>query len=347
MTIFFRVLLAAALFFTRPLSALAIPEGQLASALDGQVMPFFSENFVFGSFQGSDRVTLRYAKRVPAEPRAALVVVSGRTEFIDKYAELFYDLRELPVSFYIFDQRGQGRSTRLLAEHDKGYVADFQDYVGDLALFIDTVVGADRKIPLLMLTHSMGGVVAGLYANSYPGSVQGMIACALMLDINTAPFPTPVARLLSRGASLLGFGASYVPGGRPYDPAKPFSANTVTHSQARFSLNQKLITITPDNAMGSPTYAWIDQAFAGMDRLQSKHQNLTMPVLFLRPGADTVVKAKPQADFCDKLPDCTLVDLPGARHEILMEEDPIRNRALTLIRDFVNRLAQPAGGGRP
>ena len=47
------------------------------------------------------------------------MVVNGRTEYAEKYAELFYDLKDLGFSLYIYDHRGQGLSSRLLADRGK------------------------------------------------------------------------------------------------------------------------------------------------------------------------------------------------------------------------------------
>jgi len=88
-------------------------------------------------------------------------------------------------------------------------------------------------------------------------------------------------------------------------------------------------------ALGSPTYGWVEQALAGMDSIARDHRGLTMPVLLLQAGADTVVDKRAQSALCADLPDCALVEMPGARHEILMEEDARRDLALAQIRDFV------------
>jgi lysophospholipase len=339
------VALLSAMVIGLPLPGHAVPEAELPAAFATRIKPFFDQQFSFGSFPGTGGVSLRYAKRVVPDQRGVLVVVDGRTEFLAKYAELLYDLRDLPLSVYIFDQRGQGASGRLLPDHDKGYVRCFKDYVNDLAIFIDTVVQPDRKVPLFILSHSTGGLVAGLYANGHPDSVQGLILCAPMLGLHTAPFPTPIARLLAWSATRLDLGGRYVPGGGPYNPAFPFSANVVTHSKARFALNQRLVAISPGNALGSPTYSWVNQAFVGMDRLAANHRQLKMPVLLLSAGEDSVVDNKAEAKFCRTLPSCTLITMPGSRHEILMEEDSIRNRALALIREFVARHISPAKEG--
>lgn len=342
----FSLTILTTLIVLLPLPADALPEQELASAFESQVRPFFAEQFIFDSFQGAGSVTLRYAKRKLSNPLGSLVLVIGRTEFLSKYAELLYDLRDLPFSTYLYDPRGQGASDRLLPEHDKGHVDNFDDYVVDLSVFITNVVtpadnpkptGAaqNKKLPLFLLTHSMGGTVAALYANSHPDMTQGLILCAPMLAINTNPFPVPVARLLARTASLIGYDTSYVPGGGPYDPSKTFRNNKVTHSQTRFELNQTLVASSPVNTIGSPTYGWINQAFSSMQRLKKNHRQLTMPILLLQAGDDTVVGNRPQSDFCADLPTCTLVNLPGARHEILMEEDKLRNQAISLIRNFL------------
>lgn len=336
MTILSLVLLAVSLICL-PLPAQALPEGELATSFESQVRPFFEENYTRGAFQGGGGLTLRYAARQIPNPQGTLLLVKGRTEFLAKYAELLYDLRDLPLSIYILDLRGQGASDRVLADREKGHVDDFQDYVEDLSILIDTVIKPEPTMPLVMLTHSLGGTVAALYANSHPDRVRGLILCAPMLAIKTKPFPVSIARLLAKGATFLGFGTSYVPGGGPYDPATPFAANDVTHSEPRFSLSQRLLAASPADALGSPTYGWVHQAFAGMDRLALDHRRLTMPVLLLQAGEDTVVDSTPQAAFCADLPVCTLIPLPGARHEVLMEKDAIRTQAISRVREFLER----------
>ncbi|MDP2106197.1 MAG: alpha/beta fold hydrolase, partial [Desulfobulbaceae bacterium] len=335
-------LILAAMVLSWSQAVFAVPESDLAVAFDAQVRPFIQQHFITGSFTGTGGLTLRYREREVENAVGIVVVVGGRTEFSSKYDELLYDLRDLPLTFYSVDHRGQGISDRLLSDKNKGHVVRFEDYVIDLSIFVDTIVRKKHKGPLVIIAHSMGGLVSALYANSYPDSVQGLILCSPMLGIKTSLLPTVAARFLIQGACSLGFEDRYIFGCQSSDSGKSFSANKVTHSEARFSLNQRLVAETPDNALGNPTFGWINQAFVGMDHLAASHRQLVMPVLLLQAEEDKVVRNAPQNALCRDLPECTLVTLPGSGHEILMERDPVRNSALKRIRGFVGMIISKA-----
>lgn len=110
----------------------------------------------------------------------------------------------------------------------------------------------------------MGGAIAIIYSVENLGILSGMILCSPMLRINTAPYPAELARLLTVGITDLGGGDFYVFGGGPYNPAKAFAGNDLTHSAARFSLNKKILRKFPENELCSPTFRWLNQSFKAM-----------------------------------------------------------------------------------
>lgn len=313
----------------------AVPENQLSAAFDAVIWPFYNNQFSFGYLRGSGGVKIHYAKREVADERGALIVVNGRTEFAAKYAELFYDLRGSRFSFYTYDQRGQGLSGRLLKGPQKGYVACFANYVDDLAKFISTVVRPRHHRRLFILTHSMGGLAAVLYCQRSQIHLNGLILCAPMLQINTSPIPNRLARYIAQGVTAIGGGPWYVFGSGPYDPAKPFKGNDLTHSLVRFNLNKRLIARDPRNALGGPTFKWLAASFKGMSQAMKGAGGLHMPILLLRGSEDSVVGREGEDIFCRQAPVCRLVELAGGRHELLMEKDSVRNRALVLIKIFL------------
>ncbi len=333
--------LAIILLLLCPALSAAVSEGKLPAVFDSTILPFFTTQFKTGTMRGAGGVAIHYAKREIAGEQAALVIVDGRTEYAAKYAELFYDLRDQPWSFYIYDHRGQGMSGRLLDDPQKGYVDRFANYVSDLKEFIQTVVKKKAHKRLFILAHSMGGTIAIIYSIENPGILKGIILCSPMLQINTAPFPDEFARLLTTWITTLGGGDLYVFGGGPYNPAKAFAANDLTHSAARFALNKKILREFPENELGSPTFQWLNESFKGMKEADAGAGSLRTPLLLLEGGSDTVVGRKSEINFCYQAPNCVQVRFPGGRHELLMEKDSIRNLVLKRIKEFIAAHCRP------
>jgi lysophospholipase len=304
------------------------------------IRDFWKTGFSFGTFTGVGDVPLSYAARRVQAGRGDLVVVSGRTEFMEKYAELLYDLKDLDLSLYIYDHRGQGSSARLLPDTEKGHVESFGDYVRDLAIFIEEVVKPREQRRVILLSHSMGGAISLLYASRHHELVKGMILSSPMLSINTQPFPPFLARIISQAASLIGRGTDYVFGAGPYDRSMPFTGNILTSSKERFELPRGLVAQNPQLALGGPTFNWLAEALAATAALNEGRVNVQLPVLLLRGEADQVVGAKEQDEICRRLEDCRFVSFPQALHEVLMENDEIRAQALREIREFIGRLIE-------
>lgn len=317
--------------------ASAVMEKKVPRLAKSTFMPYFLEHFITGVMKTHDGKEIRYAKSENVNEKGALVVVDGRTEFMAKYAEVFYDLRSTGYSFYIYDQRGQGESSRMLADPEKGYVDKFDDYVKDLNQFLDTIVRISDHKSVFLLSHSMGGPVSILYERKHPGTITGMILCSPMLDINTAPFPKGLAKITVKTLTVLGMGTRYVFGGKPYDPHFPFENNDLTDSYARFELNRRLVEENPKVALGGPTLRWLAEAFRAIDRIKADTSDLHVPILLMVGEEDTVVGKKSQQTFCSTQPDCSLVILPHGKHELLMEKDQVRDSVLENIRVFLNR----------
>ena len=90
----------------------------------------------------SGNALLRYACwNAPGTARGTVVLLTGRGEFIEKYAtEVTGELLQRGFSVAALDWRGQGLSDRPLSEHDAGHIDNFSTYIADLKLFLDTIV---------------------------------------------------------------------------------------------------------------------------------------------------------------------------------------------------------------
>jgi lysophospholipase len=321
--------------FLLPLLALCLSEERLLRNGAEAVRPFFENELVAGTMIGADGVPLSFRMHEPAESAGALVLLGGRTESQVKYAELLLDLAPAGYTLYILDHRGQGFSGRLLADPHKGHVERFEDYVEDLDGFMRRAVRPERHARTVLLAHSMGGAIAVLYAAEH--AVDGLILSAPMLSVRTAPLPRPAAVALASGLTALGLGRSYVPGGGPYNPADPFEGNVLTGSRVRFELNQRLVERYPETALGGPTNRWADEAFRACRRAIKAARLITVPILLPEAGEDQVVSPAGLQALKDAAPQAKRLVLAGARHELLMERDEIRDQALAAIRTFLDR----------
>ena len=104
----------------------------------GKVIPYWEQNGQRGEFEGKEVVPIAYIKLLAAQEKGAIVILHGKGESSEKYAELVYDLhlKNPDFSFYLMDFRGHGRSGRLLGNRYKVQVENFEYYLEDVKKFI-------------------------------------------------------------------------------------------------------------------------------------------------------------------------------------------------------------------
>jgi lysophospholipase len=280
---------------------------------------------LWGSLVVGGGVTLRHARVVPAAGpvRGTVVLVHGRTEFIEKYAEVLEELCARGLETFTLDWRGQGGSTRPLRDPNKGHVDDFRQYEADLAHYVATVVRPASHGSLTLLSHSMGGSVVLNYLHGHCGVFQRVLLVAPMVGIALGP-ARPLLRPMVRGLHRAGLRESYVPGTGPYQHGDhPFEGNDLTSDPERFQRQHEVIALAPHLALGGPTYGWLVQAFDANARLSARGypESITTPTTFVIAGADTVVDNAQTRRLAERMVDAEVVCVGGSRHELLKERD--------------------------
>lgn len=287
-----------------------------------------NDGFDIDWFYGAHGHRLRYGRLDGSDTGANKVVLllNGRSEFLEKYVEVAEELVSRGYTVLSFDWRGQGLSVRELENRQKGYVKTFEDYLADLAVFYRQIV-IPLDSPVTLLAHSMGGHLGLRFMHDNPHAFSRAVLVSPMIDIVTLPFPSFAARRIAKIACAAGFGEAYVLGGTNYAPGKVcFDTNRLTHDLERFNHEERLIAQIPDLALGDVTYAWLKAAFDSIQLLKVKSYagQIGTPVMLVSADEDRVVSIAAQRRMARDLPDCRLVCLPNARHEILHETDGIR-----------------------
>ena len=285
----------------------------------------------------SGGVRLRTARWVKTPCRGTVLICTGRSEFIEKYLEVVRNLLDRDLSVVVFDWRGQGLSTRALRDRLKGHVASFDLYLDDLDAVIAQVLQPFCPPPFFALAHSMGGTVLALHAARGESPFERLAFSAPMLEVQSLPLPGSLGRITG-GLTRLGFGGFFVPRGQRADVfERGFADNVLTSDPGRFATMMSFVQAEPALALGPPTIGWLAAAFVAMETLANPDvcRRIQVPSLLVVPGADRVVSVPAMQRFVQRLRACTPVLVPHARHEILMERDPLRDQVWAAFDAFV------------
>jgi lysophospholipase len=293
-----------------------------------------------------DGVRLRAVRwaETTSRGRGTVCLLQGRAEFIEKYFEAVTELRQRGFAVVAFDWRGQGRSGREIGDGAKGHVRSFADYGRDLEAIRAQALEPYMPKPHFALAHSMGAAVALIEARAGRLPFERLVAMAPMIELRMVRWPKLAARL-SFLLWLMRLGQMYVPGGGPTSIAtKPFPGNRLTTDPVRYARNAASAIALGEAAVGDPTISWINAAFRAMQTLADPRFALEVrvPTLVVAPGDDPVCATPAIERFAARLKAGHAIVLPGARHEILMERDPIREQFWAAFDAFVPGTRIPA-----
>ncbi len=288
--------------------------------------------------QTPDDALLRYARWAPPPGRKGTVCIfQGRAEFIEKYFEVVRDLRARGFAVATLDWRGQGLSQRALRDPYRGHIASFSEYATDLETFMKEVVLPDCPPPLFALAHSMGAAVLIQAAAKGHRWFDRMVLTAPMIRL-TRRRTLGVAPALARFMRATGRGSGYVPGGSATVLAThPFPGNPLTSDPVRYARAAAVLETEPSLGLGSPTVAWCDAAFRVMAQFRptSYPARIRQPILIVAAGRDHLVSTAAIETFAIHLRAGAHVVIPGAQHEIMMEQDQYRAQFWAAFDAFV------------
>ncbi|MDC0255296.1 alpha/beta hydrolase [Bacteriovoracales bacterium] len=328
------------LLFLLSNKAEAIPENQINKKWDKFIFKFMESNGKKGQFKGEKGIRINHFKVTGKGNKGAVVFVSGQGEPYIKYYELYYDLLNMGYSpIYTFDHRGQGHSERLIKDPKKGHVDSFSYYIKDFDSFLKNAVLPENNKNLFLLTHSTGGAITLLYMmeeEKRQSIFNGAAFSSPLVKMNTIPIPYGFgkwfAKALCKSKKLC---LQYAPGKAKFNAYKKFRWNPLTSNKIRWAQTQRLAKKVGDVWFNGPTVKWAHEVYKTRHLFKSYKGKIKTPLLMLQADGDLLVKPKPQKKLCQKMAsNCRLIKMKNSKHEILMEKDKVRNKALNYINKF-------------
>lgn len=287
-----------------------------------------------------------WPKGTQAEARGSILFLPGRGDSYEKWLETLEQWHLEGRAVSSIDWRGQALSGRFGLDATTGHVPDFNLWIEDLAAFWSDWV-ADRPGPHVLIGHSMGGHLALRAVAEGKVKPDSLVLSAPMLGIHPAWIAPGVLHAVARG--IVRFGDSRRPAWKHSEKPELLPqarSRLLTHDKGRYADEDWWRSRRPGIAMGPASWGWIERALASICLLDRKAmlEAVQVPVLLLATRHDGLVSWPAIRRAARWLPRAELVAYGHeARHEILRESDPIRDRALAVIRDFLNRTALVRG----
>lgn len=201
-----------------------------------------------------------------ALPRAQVLLVHGLGEHAGRYAALAQKLNSWGYAVRAYDQQGHGLSTGA-----RGGITHDDALLGDLAdVMAQTRERMPAGLPLILLGHSLGGLVAARFVSLNPQAVDALVLSSPALDpglnalqkvlLATLPRLLPDLRVNNGlDANCLSHDAAVIAAYR----ADPLVHSKISARLARFIARAGPATVAAASTWAVPTLL----LFAGADRL--------------------------------------------------------------------------------
>jgi alpha-beta hydrolase superfamily lysophospholipase len=269
-----------------------------------------------GTVGSADGTELFWRGWVPANPRAALLFVHGLAEHSGRYDATALSFAKRQLACYGLDLRGHGMS-----QGRRVHVASFDDYLADVDAALALARERHPGLPLFLVGHSMGGLIAVLYVLAKPEAVAGAVVSSPLLAPHPSAEPScmlrAVSRILSAVAPRLLIASSLDTSALSRDP-----------SVVDAYVNDPLVShkVSP---------RWFTALQTAVDRAHQGAPALAAPTLLMQSGADRLVDPEAtrrwaraaHTEFCE------FVWWDGLFHEMFNEpeREQVLERAATWI----------------
>ncbi len=255
------------------------------------------------NFKGARGAQIHYKMWLPDwDPRALIIVVHGAAEHSGRYRRFAEHFLQYGYATAALDHVGHGHS-----EGQRGHVDRFSDYIESLDHFVQLLRQEYPGLPLVLLGHSMGGLISTCYLLQ---NQQDFVGCVLSGPAIKTDLEPPWWQRL-----LIQFFAAVA----PRMGVLQLDANGVS----RDPLEVQEYLDDPLVYGGKLSARKVSELFAAMQWVQEEAANIELPMLLMHGEADTLTAPSGSQYLYDHISstDKTLKLYPGLYHEIFNEPE--------------------------
>ncbi len=253
------------------------------------------------SFEGVGGLKIFTRRWQPeGKPRGVMILIHG---FNAHSGYMIWPAEEFAahgLACYALDLRGRGKS-----EGERFYVEKFSDYLGDVDKLVRIAKSENPGLPVYVLGHSAGGVIATSYVFEHQSEIAGLICESFAYDVGLPD----VAGLILKGIGYL----------TPH-------LHVYTLKNELFSRNPEAVEFMNNDPLianeSQPAETAVEMLKAA-DRLTENFPKFTVPVLIIHGTADGATQPAGSQHFYDAAgsTDKTLKLYEGHYHDLLNDVD--------------------------
>jgi alpha-beta hydrolase superfamily lysophospholipase len=221
-----------------------------------------------GTLDGKLGIALNYEWHRVENASATLVFIHGLAEHTGRYRHIVAEFTGRGYSCFVMDLRGHGRSGG-----KRVFVNRFSEYVEDTDRAVQWVKNAQPDVPVFVVGHSMGGLIAATYALTHADRIAGVVLSSPAFG---AAVPIPAWK------NLLGKVASRV---------HPALAVPTGISSRWISRDPAVVTAYDNDPLVTKkaTARWYTEFLDAQEQLFAQAQRFKIPYLMLVASADKIV----------------------------------------------------------
>jgi alpha-beta hydrolase superfamily lysophospholipase len=237
-------------------------------------------------------------------PRGVVLIVHGLGEHAWRYDPLAQRLNEWGFCVRAYDQRGHGDSggAHGVIPHEDALLDDLAEVLEDTRRHI----AQPWSCPLILLGHSMGGLVAAAFVQRRMAPVDALVLSSPALQAGIGALQKKLMGLLDRFAPNLALGNGLDASKISHDPAvvQAYQNDRRVHDR----ISARLASFIDENG----------------PKVLAAAPGWSVPTLLMYAGEDKLVRPEGSVAFAKAAPHAVVSSqrFEGMYHEIFNEDDP-------------------------
>ena len=232
--------------------------------------------------------------------RGIIIITHGLNSHSGYYQWVAEQFTADNYAVYAPDQQGRG-----LSEGERFYTDNIYDLVADVDHVVDLAKKKHPKVPVFLLGHSAGGVLACLYTLEHQAKINGLICESFAFKVPAPDFALAVLKGVSHIAPHL---------------------HTIKLKNEDFSRNSEVVAFMNSDPLitsESQPSKTMEQLVKADERLEKEFSKITLPVFILHGTHDKATKTSGSQFFYDNAgsPDKSLKLYEGHYHDLLNDTD--------------------------